>query len=127
MVEMSKDFYREAIMFLHDKGYMSAEEEQEGMALLLEFGLSEVNQEELERNGKNMREISYAALKFKCYELYKQNQAIVFGLRVHVQENKALKKKIAEKGIMVDGKEDEWELWDDEHLDVLYNRYVFNK
>ena len=128
-VAMSREFYNELYEFLKQKGYVSLGREREGMSLLLEFGLSEENRSGLERNQKEMWKESscYAAMTFQTAEFYARNTAITLGLNLHLQENRALKKRLKEKGLGEFVLEDEWDKWDENFIDALYRRYVFHK
>jgi hypothetical protein len=99
------------------------------MSLLLELGLSGESREELERNKNEMWKESsrYAAMSFQTSEYYAKNSAITMGLRLHLQENRALKKKLKEKGLGEYIREDDWDNWDDNIINELYRRYVFCK
>jgi hypothetical protein len=127
-VAMSFEFYNELHTFLEHQGWMSwGHNEKEGIALLLEFGLSEESREELERNKEELLKVSsrYAALNFQTSEYYANNSAIAMGLRLHLQENKSLKKKLEKRGLGGYVSEDEWDKWDDNYINELYRIYVF--
>jgi len=128
-VAVSREFHNELHEFLKQKGYVSFGREKEGMSLLLEFGLSEENRSGLERNQSEMWKESscYAAMTFQTAEYYARNTAITLGLNLHLQENRALKKELKEKGLGEFVLEDEWDKWDENFIDALYRRYVFHK
>jgi hypothetical protein len=126
---MSREFYNELYEFLERKGYMCFGREKAGISLLLEFGLSEESHETLERNKDEMWEASssYAAINFQTSEYYARNSTITRGLRIHLQENKSLKRKLREQGFGSYLSEDAWDKWDDNFVNELYRRYVFCK
>ena len=126
-VAMKQDFYDELYMFLKQKGYISLKREKEGIELILEFGLSKEKRNNLEKIRDEMRDSSYAAVKYKCYKYYKENQAITIGLNIHLQNNKLLKKKLMEHGMDDYVSEDDWDDWSEKTIDGLYRRYVFGK
>jgi hypothetical protein len=126
---MSREFYNELYEFLEHKGYVCFGREKAGISLLLEFGLSEESHETLERNKDEMSEMSssYATMNFQTSEYYARNSAITRGLRIHLQENKSLKRKLKEQDAGSRLPEDEWDKWDDDFINELYRRYVFCK
>lgn len=127
---MSRVFYNELHTFLEHKGWMSwGHNEKEGMALLLEVGLSGDSREELERNKEELLKVSsrYAAINFQTSEYYAKNSAITMGLRFHLQENKSLKQKMKEMDLGGCVSEDEWDNWNDNFINELYRIYVFGK
>jgi hypothetical protein len=128
-VAMSREFYDDLYEFLKQKGYVSYKREKDGMSILLEFGLSEESREELERNRDEMWKVSsrYAAISFKTSEYYERNFEITKGLTYHIRLNKELKRELKEKGLGDYVSKDEWDNWDDNFVDRLYNRYVFKK
>lgn len=128
-VEMSPGFYSEVHEFLDQKGYVSFGRESEGMSFLLQFGISEESRTELERNQSQMWKESsqYAATTFQTAEYYARNTAITLGLHLHLQENRALKKELKEKGLDEFASKDEWDEWDEDAVDAFYRRYVFRK
>jgi hypothetical protein len=125
---MSRVFYNELHTFLEHQGWMSwGHNEKEGMALLLEVGLSGDSREKLERDRDEIRKAGsrYAALNFQTSEYYAKNSAITMGLRFHLLENKSLKKKLKKRGLGGYVFEDEWDKWDDNYINELYRIYVF--
>jgi len=69
----------------------------------------------------------YAALNFRTSEYYAPNNDIAVGLRLHLQENKSLKRELKENGMEEYVSEDEWDKWDENFINELYRRYVFCK
>lgn len=128
-VRMTPEFYNELCEFLEQKGFASHKQKNEVMTLLLEFGLSEEEHKELERNRDEIGKVSskYAAMSFQTSEYYSRNGAITMGLRLHLQKNRALKNKIKEKGFAEFVPEDKWDNWDEKFISELYRRYVFCK
>lgn len=128
-VAMSAEFYNELHEFLKQKGYVSLGREKEGLAVLLEFGLSGESREDLERSREELRKNSsrYAALSFQTSEYYVRNFEIVKGLNYHLRLNRELKRELKEKFPRERLPQDEWDNWDDDFVDKLYRRYVFGK
>lgn len=126
-IALSPDFYRELYRFLEQKGFVSYGHEADGIALLLEFGCSTENHEEMEQDMEAMRRDGphYAALSYQTAEYYAKNSAIAMGLRFHLQENRLLKKRLREEGLGELASEDEWDRWDEDTIAELYRRYVF--
>jgi hypothetical protein len=128
-VKLSPEFYSELYRFLEQKGLACWGHEKEGIALLLEFGSCGESCEEMDKDIEAMRRDGprYAAMSFQTAEYYARNGAIVMGLRFHLQENRALKKKLRENGLGDLVSEDEWDGWDNSIIEDLYRRYVFGK
>lgn len=126
-IALSPGLYRELYQFLEQKGFVSYGREADGTALLLEFGCSTESREEMQRDMEAMRRdgTHYAALSFQTAEYYAKNSAIAMGLRFHLQENRALKKRLREEGLGGLIAEDEWDRWDEGTVAELYRRYVF--
>jgi hypothetical protein len=110
-VVISCEFYNELYEFLGQIGLTCWGNDKKVIPLFLEFGLSEESREELERNKNEMWKVSsrYAAMSFQSSEYYAKNSTITMGLRLHLLENKALKKKLKEKGLGEYIREDEWD------------------
>ena len=128
-VAMEYEFYNDLLEFLKPKRDVSFGHEKEAISLLLEYGLSEESREELERIKNEIERVGshYAAMCFQTYEYYAKNNAITMGLRLHLQENKSLKRELKERGLGGYASADEWDKWDDNFIDGLYRRYVFCK
>jgi hypothetical protein len=127
-VAMSRDFNAKLNDFLRKMGFFAFGRQADGMALLVEYGLFNESLETDEgRDWLAKTGPKYASLRFKTHEYYTQNFSIAKGLRLHLQENKALKQLLREKGLGKYVTEDEWDGWDDRHVDEFYRRYVFAK
>jgi len=96
------------------------------IALLLDYGLSEVTTEELQDNVERMNDqfSAYAAMRFQAYEYYVGNNSITQGLRYFLAKNESLKRRLREKGSGSLVPEDEWDTWDDAAIDAFYHRYI---
>jgi hypothetical protein len=128
-VAMSFEFYNELYEFLKQTGLTCWGNDKKAIPLFLQIGLSEDTREELERNKEELLKVGsrYAALNFQTAEYYATNSDIAMGLRLHLQENKSLKRELKERGLGHYVSEDEWDRWDDDFIKELYRRYVFCK
>jgi len=128
-IALSNEFYDELFGFLKQKGYSALGRDQEGLSLLLEFGLAEDTQKELENNRNEMWKEGprYAAISFKTAELYARNFDLTKGLRLHLLQNRSFKKRLLEMGYPDYVTQDEWDSWDENTIKEFYNRYVFGK
>ena len=128
-VAMSFEFYNELYEFLKQTGLTCWGNDKKAIPLFLQFGLSEDTREELERNKEELLKVGsrYAALNFQTSEYYASNNDIAIGLRLHLQENKSLKRELKERGLGHYVSENEWDKWDDNFINELYRRYVFCK
>lgn len=128
-IEMSHEFYDELHDFLKKKGYILQRREKEGILILLEFGLSEESHEELEKNKEEMIELSseYAMKTYFTSENYQANFEFVKGLNYHLNFNRGLKKELKRMNLCEAVPVDEWDKWDDEYVECLYQKYVFKK
>lgn len=125
-IAMSRYFSAKLNDFLRNKGFFAFGRQAEGMALLVEYGLSSENQETDEgREWLAKAGPKYASLRFKTHEYYTQNFSIAMGLRLHLQENRSLKQLLKDKGLGKYVTVDEWDGWDDRRIDEFYRRYVF--
>ena len=128
-VAMSFEFYNEVYEFLKQTGLTCWGNDKKAIPLFLRFGLSEDTREDLERNKEELLKVGsrYAALNFRTAEYYATNNDIAVGLRLHLQENKSLKRELKENGMEEYVSEDEWDKWDENFINELYRRYVFCK
>jgi len=128
-IEMSNEFYDELHDFLKKKGYIQQRREKEGILILLKFGLSEESHEELEQNKEEMIELSseYAMKTYFTSENYQENFEFVKGLNYHLNFNRGLKKELIRRNLCEAVPLDEWDKWDDEYVECLYQKYVFKK
>ena len=128
-VMMSKEFYDYLYGFLEEKGYLSFNQDKIVSSLLLKYGLSKETRAALEENKRETDKLmsSYASMRFQTYEYYTRNSSIVCGLHNLLNENKALKQELKKKGFEQLVTEDEWDNWDDNFIEGIYQRYVFCK
>lgn len=106
--------------------------ESHGIPLLIQYGLSNESEEELERLKNEMRSKAaqklwgeYAVMKFKAYEYFMENRAMVMGLSNMLQENRMLKRRLEMKGLQKPIPRDEWDGWYDSIVDAYYQKYIF--
>jgi hypothetical protein len=114
--------------FLKEKGIL----ESQGIPLLIKYGLSDESEEELERlkNGmksKNAQKLwgEYTVIKFKAYEYFMENKAMVMALSNMLYENRLLKRRLKMKGLQKLIPKDGWDNWDESVVDGYYHKYVF--
>jgi hypothetical protein len=115
-------------LFLKEKGIL----ESQGIPLLIQYGLSNESEEELEKlknemkseNGRNLWG-EYAVMKFRAYEYFMENKAMVMNLSRMLDENRMLKRRLEIEGLtkLIPG--DEWDSWDKSIVDAYYRKYVF--
>ena len=66
-------------------------------------------------------------MHFRQFDVFRHNRSIAIGLKVHLDSNRLLKKKLVElKGVEAVPR-DEWDSWDERTVNQLYERYVFAK
>lgn len=114
--------------FLKEKGLWKSH----GFSMLIQYGLSEENEEELERlklemQSKRGRELwgEYCIMKFRAYEYFMENKAITMKLRFLLSENRLLKKKLENEGLQSYLSKNEWDSWNEAVIDNYYRKYVF--
>jgi hypothetical protein len=114
--------------FLKEKGIL----ESQGIPLLIQYGLSSESEGELERLKNEMRSENarnlwgeYAVMKFRAYEYFMENKAMVMNLSKMLDENRMLKRRLEIEGLtkLIPG--DEWDSWDKSIVDAYYRKYVF--
>ena len=94
---------------------------------ILEYGLAEESDEELERleierlDSSSVVHFKYAITKFKAYENLTNNKALVLGLQFLVSENESLRRASYEKSL-VNSPESKWTK---EKIDSFQKKYVF--
>jgi hypothetical protein len=125
---MSRGFYVELYEFLKQNGLTYWGNDKKVVPLFIQYGLSE-SREGLGEYENDLSKVSsrYAAINFQTSEYYARNQAITMGLRMHLEENKLLKKKLKALGLASYVSEDAWDKWDDNYISELYRKYVFGK
>jgi hypothetical protein len=126
-IAMTGEFYDRLLNFLKEKGYTACRQEQEGIAMLIEYGLSKNRKGDLEKISKKMMASDYPSMRYECYKYFKRNQAITIGLRSHLEKNRALKKKLKRNGVKSNISKDKWDKWDGRFINSLYRKYVFGK
>ncbi|MEM3579050.1 MAG: hypothetical protein QXL54_02355 [Candidatus Bathyarchaeia archaeon] len=114
--------------FLKEKGIL----EGQGIPLLIQYGLSSESEEELEKLKNEMKSKTaqklwgeYAIMKFKAYEYFMENKAMVMRLSSMLQENRMLKRRVKTEGLQKLIPKNEWDGWDDSTVDAYYQKYVF--
>jgi len=108
--------------------------ESQGIPLLIQYGLSGENEEELEKlkdemrseNGRNLWG-EYAVIKFRAYEYFMENKVMVMNLPRMLDENRMLKWRLEMKGLTELIPKDEWDNWDQSVIDAYYKKYVFGE
>jgi len=96
---------------------------------ILEYGLAQESDEELERLEKERCQpsskvhTSYAITKFKAYENLMDNKALTLKLQFVVSENERLRRLLLEKGL-VDSIETEWTK---EKINEFQEKYLFGQ
>jgi hypothetical protein len=117
-------------LFLEEKGILKSH----GIPLLIQYGLSSESEEELERlknemkseKGRNLwRE--YAVMKFRAYECFMKNKAMVMNLSRMLDENRMLKRRLEIEALTKLIPRDEWDSWDKSIVDAYYRKYVFEE
>jgi hypothetical protein len=115
-------------LFLEEKGIL----EGYGIPLLIQYGLASESEEELERlknemKSENGRKLwgEYAVTKFRAYECFMENKAMVMSLSIILNENKMLKRRLEMEGLTKLIPKDEWDSWDKSVVDAYYQKYVF--
>jgi len=113
--------------FLKEKGLP----EREGIQTLIEYGLSDEDEEELEKlRSEKESQVSYmhgkyATMKFRAYELFVENRRITMKLNMLLSENRLLKKRLKDEGLQDPVSKDEWDDWDKDATEKYYRKYVF--
>jgi hypothetical protein len=114
--------------FLKEKGIL----ESQDIPLLIQYGLLSESEGELERLKNEMRSENarnpwgeYAVMKFRAYEYFMENKAMVMNLSKMLDENRMLKRRLEMEGLtkLIPG--DEWDSWDKSIVDAYYRKYVF--
>jgi hypothetical protein len=117
-------------LFFKEKGIL----ENQGIPLLIQYGLSNESEEELEKlknemNSEDGRNLwgKYAVTKFEAYEYFMENKSMVMSLSRTLEENRMLKKRLKIEGLTKFIPRDEWDNWDDSTVYAYYQRYVFGR
>ena len=113
--------------FLNEKGLF----ERQGIPLLMEYGLSDESEEELDKlrleKESQMDHMygTYCVMKFRAYEYFVENKAMVMRLSSSLSKNQSLKQKLAEEGLQSCLSKDEWDNWDEAKVNEFFRKYVF--
>jgi len=113
--------------FLKEKGLP----ERQGIPLLIEYGLSDESEEELEKlkteKQSQMGHLwgSHAIMKFKAYEYFMENNAIIMRLPFLLSKNRSLKLRLEKEGLQSCVSQDELDSWDESKVNEFYCKYVF--
>jgi len=113
--------------FLREKGLF----ERQGIPLLIEYGLSDESEEELDKlrleKESQIHHMygTYCNMKFRAYEYFMENKAMVMRLSSSLSKNQSLKKKLAEEGLQSCLSQDEWDRWDEAKVNEFFRKYVF--
>ena len=123
-ISFGKEFWERLETFLKQKHLKT----EEGIALLLEYGSPETDTATtLTTEEKSAIHGKYSSLRFKMFECFQDNRAMVIGLSVHLNENRRLKKKLAElKGVKA-VPQDIWDSWDNKAVAEYQNKYLFTR
>ena len=126
---LSREFYGELYGYLNKWGLTYWGNDKKVVPMFIKYGLSEESSGGLEEYENYLSKVGsrYAAINFQTSEYYAKNQAIVMGLRTHLEENKSLKRRLKAIGLTNDMSEDVWDKWDENHINELYRKYVFGK
>ena len=113
--------------FLEEKGLP----ERQGIVLLINYGLSDESEEELEKlkleKDTQMRYLygTYCNMKFRAYEYFMKNKAITMRLNFALSKNRSLKRKLIEEGLQSCISQNEWDNWDEAKVNEFFRKYVF--
>jgi hypothetical protein len=114
-------------VFLEEKGLPR----RQGIQMLIEYGLSEENEKELEnleserKSQINYLYGNYCRMKFQAYEFLMENKALAMKLIFLLSENQSLKNRLKGEGLQSYVSQDEWDNWDETVIDNYYRKYVF--
>lgn len=124
-LSVPRSFYETLKKFIKDHGL----DPKFDVRKILEYGLTEESDEELERLEKERGQpsskfhTSYAITKFKAYENLMDNKALTLKLQFVVSENERLRRLLLEKGL-VDSIETEWTK---EKINEFQEKYLFGQ
>jgi hypothetical protein len=113
--------------FLNEKGLF----ERQGIPLLMEYGLSDESEKELEKlkleKESQMHHLygTYCNMKFHTYEYSMENNAITMRLSFTLSKNRSLKQRMREEGLQSCISQDEWDNWDEAKVNEFFRKYVF--
>jgi len=124
-LSVPRSFYETLKKFIKDHGL----DPKFDVRKILEYGLAEESDEELERLEKERCQpsskvhTSYAITKFKAYENLMDNKALTLKLQFVVSENERLRILLLEKGL-IDSIETEWTK---EKINEFQEKYLFGQ
>jgi predicted DNA binding CopG/RHH family protein len=113
--------------FLKEKGLF----ERQGIPLLIEYGLSDESEEELNKlrleKESQMDHMygTYCNMKFRAYEYFMENKAITIRLSFSLSKNQSLKQKLVKEGLQGYISQDEWDNWNEAKVNEFFHKYVF--
>jgi predicted DNA binding CopG/RHH family protein len=113
--------------FLKGKGLF----ERQGIPLLMEYGLSDESERELEElkleKESQMRHMygTYCKMKLCVYEYSMENNAITMRLSSTLSKNRSLKQRMREEGLPSCISQDEWDNWGEAEVNEFFRKYVF--
>jgi len=113
--------------FLKEKGLLK----RQGIPLLIEYGLSDESEEELEKlkleKESQMHHMygTYCTMKFRAHEYFMENKTLTVGLSSLLSRNQLLKQRLVEEGLQRYLFQDEWDSWDEAKIDEFFRKYVF--
>jgi len=113
--------------FLKEKGLF----ERQGIPLLIEYGLSDESEEELDKlrleKESQIHHMygTYCNMKFRAYGYFMENKALTMRLSSLLFKNQSLKQKLAEEGLQSYLSQDEWDRWDEAKVNEFFSKYVF--
>ena len=113
--------------FLKEKGLF----ERHGIPLLIEYGLSDESEEELDKlrleKESQMHHMygTYCNMKFRAYEYFMGNKAITMRLSFLLSKNQSLKQELVEEGLQSCISQDEWDNWNEARVNEFFRKYVF--
>lgn len=124
-LSVPRSFYETLKKFIKDHGL----DPKFDVRKILEYGLAEESDEELERLEKERCQpsskvhTSYAITKFKAYENLMDIKALTLKLQFVVSENERLRRLLLEKGL-IDSIETEWTK---EKINEFQEKYLFGQ
>jgi len=127
-IPISEGIARELHDFLKEKGLNKTE----GIEKLIEYGLTDESEEELEllrvEKEAQMSQLGrrYSVMRFKTYEYFFENKNLSIKLNLMLKENRSLKTRL-EKVTDRFNNVDEWDSWGEDKIDDFLKRYVFPK
>jgi hypothetical protein len=113
--------------FLKEKGLS----ERQGIPLLIEYGLSDESEEELEKlklekeSQMDHLQRKYCIMKFNTYEYFMENKVLTIRLSFLLSKNRSLKRKLIEEGLQSYLSQNEWDNWNEATVNELFRKYVF--